>query len=90
MSFLTFLRDVGKFARVGTMLAKDSVSMRQRKLLEAELPKCLRYYWIMMAARIFGWVFCELGDGERWSTYEARMHMYMHACMPAGAYAHGE
>lgn len=42
MSFLTFLRDVGKFARVGTMLAKDSVSMRQRKLLEAELPKCLR------------------------------------------------
>jgi tyrosyl-tRNA synthetase len=26
MSFLTFLREVGKFARVGTMLAKDSVS----------------------------------------------------------------
>ncbi len=25
MSFLTFLREVGKFARVGTMLAKDSV-----------------------------------------------------------------
>ena len=26
ISFLSFLRDVGKFARVGTMLAKDSVS----------------------------------------------------------------
>ena len=25
ISFLSFLRDVGKFARVGTMLAKDSV-----------------------------------------------------------------
>jgi len=25
MSFLTFLREVGKFARVGTMLSKDSV-----------------------------------------------------------------
>jgi tyrosyl-tRNA synthetase len=26
MSFLDFLRDIGKFARVGQMLAKDSVS----------------------------------------------------------------
>ncbi len=26
MSFLGFLRDIGKYARVGTMLAKDSVS----------------------------------------------------------------
>ena len=26
MSFLTFLKDIGKHARVGTMLAKDSVS----------------------------------------------------------------
>lgn len=25
MGFLTFLREVGKFARVGTMMAKDSV-----------------------------------------------------------------
>lgn len=29
MSFLTFLREIGKFARVGTMLAKDSVSERR-------------------------------------------------------------
>jgi tyrosyl-tRNA synthetase len=28
MPFLTFLRDIGKFARVGTMMAKDSVSFR--------------------------------------------------------------
>mmetsp|Transcript_34513 Transcript_34513/g.76679 ORF Transcript_34513/g.76679 Transcript_34513/m.76679 type:complete len:484 (+) Transcript_34513:26-1477(+) len=28
MSFLAFLRDIGKFARVGTMLAKDSVRTR--------------------------------------------------------------
>jgi tyrosyl-tRNA synthetase len=28
MSFLTFLRDIGKYARVGTMLAKDSVRRR--------------------------------------------------------------
>ncbi|KAF5830713.1 hypothetical protein DUNSADRAFT_14119 [Dunaliella salina] len=28
MSFLTFLREVGKFARVGTMLSKDSVRTR--------------------------------------------------------------
>ncbi|KXZ43833.1 hypothetical protein GPECTOR_79g112 [Gonium pectorale] len=28
MSFLTFLREIGKFARVGTMLAKDSVRTR--------------------------------------------------------------
>ncbi|MEW5306219.1 MAG: hypothetical protein WDW38_009075 [Sanguina aurantia] len=28
MSFLGFLRDIGKFARVGTMLAKDSVKTR--------------------------------------------------------------
>lgn len=28
MSFLDFLRDVGKFARMGTMLAKDSVRSR--------------------------------------------------------------
>ena len=27
MHFLTFLREVGKFARVGTMLSKDSVSV---------------------------------------------------------------
>jgi len=27
MSFLTFLREVGKFARVGTMLSKDSVGL---------------------------------------------------------------
>jgi tyrosyl-tRNA synthetase len=27
MSFLTFLREVGKFARVGTMLSKDSVCL---------------------------------------------------------------
>ena len=26
ISFLSFLRDVGKYARVGTMMAKDSVS----------------------------------------------------------------
>jgi len=32
MSFLGFLRDVGKYARVGTMLAKDSVRTR----MEAE------------------------------------------------------
>lgn len=28
MGFLTFLRDVGKYARVGTMLSKDSVKTR--------------------------------------------------------------
>ncbi len=28
MGFLTFLREIGKFARVGTMLAKDSVGAR--------------------------------------------------------------
>lgn len=28
MGFLEFLRDIGKYARVGTMLAKDSVKTR--------------------------------------------------------------
>ena len=28
MGFLQFLRDVGKYARVGTMIAKDSVKTR--------------------------------------------------------------
>lgn len=28
LGLLTFLRDVGKFARIGTMLAKDSVRSR--------------------------------------------------------------
>lgn len=28
MSFLGFLRDIGKYARVGTMMAKDSVRSR--------------------------------------------------------------
>jgi hypothetical protein len=30
MSFLGFLRDVGKYARVGAMLAKDSVGLGWR------------------------------------------------------------
>jgi tyrosyl-tRNA synthetase len=32
MSFLEFLREVGKFARVGSMLAKESVSVLQAVL----------------------------------------------------------
>lgn len=33
MSFLDFLRDIGKYARVGQMMAKDSVSVQGWKAL---------------------------------------------------------
>jgi hypothetical protein len=47
MSFLGFLRDVGKYARVGTMLSKDSVSSRVTRVDESaeDKPAVWGVFW---------------------------------------------
>ncbi len=60
MSFLGFLRDVGKYARVGTMLAKDSVGGQLRSSLTVA-GRQLDGSWTV-AGRQLGGSWVELGS----------------------------
>jgi tyrosyl-tRNA synthetase len=78
MSFLDVLRDIGKYARVGTMLAKDSVKMR----LESEdgmsftefTYQLLQAYDFLYLSDKYG-VRVQLGGSDQWGNITAGIEL---------------
>lgn len=74
MAFLTFLREVGKFARVGTMLAKDSVRSRMESESGISFTEftyqLLQGYDYVHLAREHG-VRLQVGGSDQWGNITA-------------------
>ncbi|GBF93022.1 hypothetical protein Rsub_05633 [Raphidocelis subcapitata] len=74
MSFLSFLRDVGKFARVGTMMAKDSVRTRMESEQGISFTEftyqLLQGYDFVHLCRDHG-VRVQIGGSDQWGNITA-------------------